>query len=92
MAPLYLHRGEPDPDPLTRFLADTPMAGGLYELPDAFNETNALHVLRAADHWKPLVNGYSGFQTPLAQSFTTSSSRERRRSSSTRSRPCPSRT
>jgi len=65
VAPLSLHRGEPDPDPLTRFLKETPMAGGLWEMPDAFNETNAHHVLRAADHWKPLVNGYSGFQTPL---------------------------
>ncbi|HEX7616368.1 MAG TPA: hypothetical protein VF554_13980, partial [Thermoanaerobaculia bacterium] len=68
-APLYLNRGEPDADPLSRFLAATPMAGGLWELPDAFNETNAHHVLRAADHWKPLVNGYSGFQTPLAKSL-----------------------
>ncbi len=67
VAPMYLHRGEPDPDPLTRFLKETPMAGGLYELPDAFGETNCLHLLRAADHWKPLVNGYSGFQMPLAQ-------------------------
>jgi hypothetical protein len=69
VAPLSLHRGEPDPDPLTRFLKETPMAGGLWEMPDAFNETNAHHVLRAADHWKPLVNGYSGFQTPLAQNL-----------------------
>ncbi|HEX5856198.1 MAG TPA: hypothetical protein VFZ57_11315 [Thermoanaerobaculia bacterium] len=69
VAPLYLHRGEPDPDSLTRFLARTPMAGGLWELPDWFGETNALHVLRAADHWKPLVNGYSGFQTPLARNL-----------------------
>jgi len=69
VAPLYLHRGEPDPDSLTRFLARTPMAGGLWELPDWFGETNALHVLRAADHWKPLVNGYSGFQTPLAENL-----------------------
>ena len=69
MAPLYLHRGEPDPDPLTRFLADTPMVGGLYELPDEFGETNCLHLLRAADHWKPLVNGYSGFQMPIAQNL-----------------------
>ncbi len=68
-APLFLHRGEPDPDPLSRFLAATSMTGGLWELPDAFNETNAHHVLRAADHWKPLVNGYSGFQTPLAQNL-----------------------
>ena len=69
VAPMYLHRGEPDPDPLTRFLEETPMAGGLYELPDEFGETNALHVLRAADHWKPLVNGYSGFQMPVAQNL-----------------------
>ena len=69
VAPLYLHRGEPDPDPLTRFLEETPMAGGLYELPDEFGEANALHVLRAADHWKPLVNGYSGFQMPIAQNL-----------------------
>src|ERR1035437_2013322 len=69
VAPLYLNRGEPDPDPLSHFIAATPMAGGLWELPDAFNETNAHHVLRAADHWKPLVNGYSGFQTPLAQNL-----------------------
>src|ERR1035437_8860364 len=69
VAPLSLHRGEPDPDPLTRFLKETPMAGGLWEMPDAFNETNAHHVLRAADHWKPLLNGYSGFQTPPAQNL-----------------------
>jgi hypothetical protein len=67
VAPMYLHRGEPDPDPLTRFLRETPMAGGIYELPDQFGETNARHVLRAADHWKPLVNGYSGFQMPIAR-------------------------
>ena len=69
VAPLYLNRGEPDADPLSRFIAATPMAGGLWELPDEFGEANALHVLRAADHWKPLVNGYSGFQTPLAQNL-----------------------
>jgi hypothetical protein len=66
-APLYLHRGEPDPDNLTIFLSTTPMRGGLWELPDDFGESNALHDLRAADHWKPLVNGYSGFQTPIAE-------------------------
>lgn len=67
VAPLYLHRGEPDPDALTRALTETPMKGGLFQLPDHFGETNARYVLRAADHWKPLVNAYSGFQTPLAE-------------------------
>ncbi len=67
VAPLDLHRGEADPDALTRTLAATPMAGGLWQLPDHFGHTNARYVLRAADHWKPLVNGYSGFNTPLAE-------------------------
>ncbi len=69
VAPLYLHRGEPDPDALTRALASTPMKGGLFQLPDDFGETNVRYVLRAADHWKPLVNAYSGFQTPLARNL-----------------------
>ena len=43
------------------------MKGGLFQLPDDFGETNVRYVLRAADHWKPLVNAYSGFQTPLAR-------------------------
>ncbi len=66
VAPMYLHRGEPDPDALSRALAAIPMRGGLWQLPDDFGETNARYVLRSADHWKPLVNAYSGFQTPLA--------------------------
>ena len=66
VAPMYLHRGEPDPDALSRALTATPMRGGLWQLPDDFGETNARYVLRSADHWKPLVNAYSGFQTPLA--------------------------
>ena len=47
----------------------TPMRGGIFQLPDHFGETNTRYVLRAADHWKPLVNGYSGFETPLAQTL-----------------------
>jgi hypothetical protein len=66
VAPMALHRGEPDADALSRALAATPMRGGLWQLPDDFGETNARYVLRSADHWKPLVNAYSGFQTPLA--------------------------
>jgi hypothetical protein len=86
-APMYLNRGEPDPDPLTRFLKETPMAGGLWELPDEFGEANAHHVLRAADHWKPLVNGYSrrasrrtGCSMFAASCPTTSCTRSSRRS------------
>ncbi len=38
------------------------MRGGLVELPMGFGSHNALYTLRAADHWRPLVNGTSGFQ------------------------------
>lgn len=71
VAPLELHRGEAEPDPLTRVLAATPMRGGLVELPatppgvgNAWPEHQ--YVLRAADHGKPLVNATSGFTTKEA--------------------------
>jgi hypothetical protein len=66
VAPLYLHRGEAEPDALSHALAALPMRGGVFQLPDGFDETNTRYVLRSADHWKPLVNAYSGFQSPLA--------------------------
>ncbi|HVO50690.1 MAG TPA: hypothetical protein VMV60_06830 [Thermoanaerobaculia bacterium] len=65
-APLDLVRGEADPDEATRFLAKTPMAGGLVELPSGDDEHgNYRAVLRAADHGKPLVTAVSGFSSPL---------------------------
>ncbi len=65
-APLDLVRGEADPDEATRFLARTPMAGGLVELPSGTDEHgNYRAVLRAADHGKPLVTAVSGFSSPL---------------------------
>ncbi len=65
-APLDLVRGEADPDEVTRFLARTPMSGGLVELPAGDEEHgNYRAVLRAADHGKPLVTAVSGFASPL---------------------------
>ncbi len=67
-APLKLYRGAPDPDPLTRKLAETPMRGGLVELPagrahGGLDVPDYSYVLRVADHRKPLVNATSGFGT-----------------------------
>ncbi len=64
-APLELVRGEADPDDVTRFLAATPMKGGLVELPAGTEDHgNYRAVLRAADHRKPLVTAVSGFAAP----------------------------
>jgi hypothetical protein len=58
--PIYTIHGEVDPDEITLFLKKTPMKGGLVELPTT--QTNYRYVLRAADHEKPLVNAYAGFE------------------------------
>jgi hypothetical protein len=64
-APLVLLRGAADPDALTLRIKSLPMRGGLVELPTGVGSQNYLYVLRAADHARPLVNGVSGFMTPL---------------------------
>ena len=67
-APLELVRGEADPDEATRFLAKTPMVGGLVELPSGTEDHgNYRAVLRAADHGKPLVTAISGFRGPVVR-------------------------
>lgn len=60
-APLNLIRGAVDPDALTLRLKQTPMRGGIVELPTGTGHQNYLYVLRAADHQRPLINGVSGF-------------------------------
>jgi len=67
-APLDLVRGEADPDEVTRFLAGTPMKGGLVELPSGGEDLgNYRAVLRAADHGKPLITAVSGFASPIVR-------------------------
>jgi hypothetical protein len=58
--PIFTMHGEVDPDAITIALKQLPMAGGLVELPTS--QTNYRYVLRAADHGKPLVNAYAGFE------------------------------
>jgi hypothetical protein len=56
-------RGEVDPDAVTLRLKETPMRGGLVVLP-ANGGVNHRHLLRAADHKKPMIVGTSGFNSP----------------------------
>jgi len=52
--------GDVDPDGVTLRLKETPMRGGIVVLP-ANEHVNHRHVLRAADHMKPIIVGISGF-------------------------------
>jgi hypothetical protein len=56
-------RGDVDPDAVTLRLKETPMRGGIVVLP-ANEHVNHRHVLRSADHMKPLIVGISGFGSP----------------------------
>jgi len=66
VAPLQLFRGEADPDEVTLKLKQTPMTGGIVELPFDDGLPQFLYTLRAADHARPLVTAFSGFSTITA--------------------------
>lgn len=61
VAPLELERGAVYPDAITLRLKDTPMRGGLVELPTGGAVLPHLYMLRAADHRRPLINATSTF-------------------------------
>ena len=67
-APLNLIGGQVDPDALSLRLKQTPMVGGLVELP--FKEGYQFPIyhkysLRSTDHQKPLITAVSGFTPPI---------------------------
>lgn len=62
-APLAIIRGDVFPDAVTLRLKETPMRGGIVMLPVG-GGYNHHHVLRAADHGKPLITATSGFTPP----------------------------
>ncbi len=70
-APLQLYSGEVDPDPVTLYLAKTPMRGGVAHLPSGVQESNHRYVLRQADHRQPLITAFSGFVTPIIIEYET---------------------
>ncbi len=61
-APLRFMRGDVYPDGVTLRLKQTPMRGGIVVLP-ANEHVNHRHVLRSADHMKPMIVGISGFSS-----------------------------
>jgi hypothetical protein len=63
-APLRIELGEVSPDAVTLRLKETPMRGGIVELP-AGGDNNYRYMLRAADHQKPLIVSTSGFISPI---------------------------
>ncbi|MFN2499231.1 MAG: hypothetical protein ABR557_09115 [Pyrinomonadaceae bacterium] len=66
VAPLRLERGAVYPDAITLRLKETPMRGGLVELPSGGAVLPHLYMLRAADHGRPLINAVSTFVPPHA--------------------------
>jgi hypothetical protein len=79
VAPLVVTRGEAYPDELALRLKETPMRGGLVELP-APGPPIFEHMIRAADHGKPIITAASSFLPPIA----------RRIESMSQQRPLPS--
>lgn len=69
-APLKFMRGDVFPDAVTLRLKETSMRGGIVVLP-AGADFNHRHILRAADHAKPLIVGTSGFITPYEHEIET---------------------
>jgi hypothetical protein len=57
-----------NPDQLTIRLKQTPMSGGLVELPaERDNYAYSRYVLRAIDHGRPIVTAVSSFSPPIVQ-------------------------
>ncbi len=68
VAPLALVRGEADPDAITLRLRETPMRGGIVEVPIGGGTVLAYrYMLRAADHARPIVTATSSFIPPIAR-------------------------
>jgi hypothetical protein len=70
--PVNVHPVDPRAASVRRWLADLSFAGGLIELPLGA-EYDQEYEFRSTEHWKPLVNGSSGFSPPgyeeLAHAF-----------------------
>jgi len=66
-SPLELETGEVDPSALALRLKQTPMKGGLVELPSLDGLNRHFYMLRAADHERPLINAHASFLSPLTE-------------------------
>jgi hypothetical protein len=61
--PVEIGPVERDPAPVYRWLADLSIPGAVIEWPFAA-DFDVEYEFRSTTHWKPLVNGYSGFAPP----------------------------
>ena len=59
-SPIDFPAVEPQPAPVYAWLARVRVPGAVLELPIGF-DYDAEHVFRSTAHWRPLINGYSGF-------------------------------
>lgn len=58
--PLVVFWADPRPAPVHRWIADAPFKGSLIELPFGL-DYDIEYVFRSPTHFRPIVNGYSGF-------------------------------
>jgi hypothetical protein len=66
VAPIQFVRGEVDPDAVSVRLSNTPMTGGIVQLPaERDNYAYYRYMLRAADHGRPLVTASASFAPPI---------------------------
>jgi hypothetical protein len=64
-SPLAIEPGEVETTQLATRLKQTPMRGGLVELPSEEGANRHFYMLRAADHARPLVNATASFISPV---------------------------
>jgi uncharacterized protein DUF4214 len=68
VAPIEFVRGEVDPDAIALRLRNTPMSGGVVELPaEKDHYAYYRYMLRAADHGRPIVTASASFAPPIVQ-------------------------
>ncbi|MEO8431912.1 MAG: hypothetical protein ABI592_10420 [Acidobacteriota bacterium] len=67
--PIDVPAVDPEPAPVYRWLATVPLPGAAVEWPIR-DEVEAEHVFRSTAHWKPIVNGFSGFGPPSYRRLT----------------------
>jgi hypothetical protein len=72
--PLQFDKGVVEPDAITLRLKQTPMRGGLVELPSDGCCSRHRYMLRAADHERPLVNATASFTSPITDEINRQTS------------------
>jgi hypothetical protein len=68
--PIEVPSVERDAAPVYGWLAGVPLTGAAVEWPIT-DDIEPEHVFRSTAHWKPLVNGYSGFGPPHYHALTS---------------------